>query len=210
MAEKPTPWKLLIFLIAVVSLIYGAALIADVRLNEQKYTKLENFEKLIVEEFSSPIQHVDGIIKSKNGFFTNELVEAKFELTTSDEIKNINIIFKEVKSQSNVSIKNDKDEAIKTELTKDLNSKWKLNKKDIVFYKEGEYNIIFSGVTIDNQMFNVITDDSISIYNTLDQLQFEANKQTIKNGIIMEGISWIIIGATGITFLAQIGIKNDD
>ncbi len=206
MKDRPTFWKLALFLIAVVSLLYGAALIVDIRVNEPKYTKLEDFEKLVDEEFSSYIQNVEGTIKSKNGFFVNEIVQAELDITTIDKIKQIDGTLIEDELQSHFQLKND--EGSKTELIKISDSKWKLNKKNIVFPKEGQYKIIFSGMTNDNQTFRVVTNDPITIYGQLDQLEFESNKQTIKNGIIMEGISWIILGATGITFLAQIGIKE--
>lgn len=204
---RPTTWKLILFGVGTAALLYGIYLIIDIKINEQNYTKLKKFEIRLEESFQKQIQSLNGVITAKNGFFTNEPLEINVNLSSDPDVQGLYLGFGG-KNKLDLDTNTYSNQSIEKEipLVKLSNSTWG-NKQDFSLSKNDEYNLVIFG-SHQNQTFSIMSNESIPIYNNFEQVQFEANKQTIKNGIIIEGLSWIVVGATAITFLAQVGNKN--
>lgn len=192
---KPEIWKFIIFGGCIIILIYGASLIADIRINEGKYTKTTKFEIPIHTESDELIYSVTGKLIANNGFFTNEPFTVDINAKTNSTIKQLDLLFESDDNHNSHD---------KLSFIKKYDGVWNVQSTSVTLSSDGKYDLSISGIDTNNKTISLIIKKDVHVLDTLEQIQFEANKQAIKNGIVIEGLSWIVIGATGITFLAQL------
>lgn len=217
----PNPWKLAVLFIGILFLIIGVyqtlnsyfALSLPV---ERSYYQLPILH--IVSDSNSPIFVVEGNLTAEQGFYRNKPIQIKLEVNTS-RISNYNISEVDAILIPNTISQIDNMLADKVLsyypnqrmiLRKaSINDTWFYGENVFKFSNDGTLSILLILRNPNNAILTAyIVPNQVVIHGDSALLQAESLKQDIRNGLRIEGLTWVGVGFAIIMFLTEIRIKE--
>ena len=215
--ENLVYWKLIVMIFSIISVAYGVILIGAMKLNEPIEIQDQIIQIPLVDVFfTGPILELQGKITTTNDIYVN----TPFKLDLSVESRNsqiqniVSVIipdrYHELDTTSSVRVLSSYQNEILNLVKKNNSTIFEGNSENFILSKPGLYSILILGYNNQSDLISqVLSHDQFNVLDMTKKLEAKSAKENIRNAATLEGLSWIVVGATGIIFLSQIGLKDE-
>ncbi|MBM2819371.1 MAG: hypothetical protein HW410_1053 [Nitrosarchaeum sp.] len=209
-------WKMVLFIASIVSLGYGVYLVVTLSLNTPQELR-DHEQEINIQDmiFDCGIFQLEGNISSSKDFLVNTPIHVSIMANTSnnDTARIVSVLIpytiEKIPAYSIHNVESFYNHQAIT-LEKVGNSTTFKGQENIIITRPDKYSILLLEYDSNHKLdCYALSNEQFSIITYYEELQIRSVKEAIKNGIIMEALSWIIVGATGVMFLAQIGLKDE-